>query len=118
MFPADVLQIEARLGVALPGDYRGFLIDYPIDAPDNLRRYDLFEDPATIVDETLAFRRYLTDDAERERYIVIGDLGCGDRVCLDQNSNAVLLWSHVDEEFAPLATCVADYYHLAVTEPT
>ncbi|MGC1273933.1 MAG: SMI1/KNR4 family protein [Planctomycetaceae bacterium] len=118
MPPADVLQIEARLGAALPDDYRAFLIDYPADAPDDLRRYGLFEGSAAIVDETLVFRRYLTDDATRERYVVIGDIGCGDRVCLDQSTNAVLLWSHVEEDFAPLANCVADYYRLAITEAT
>ncbi len=116
MRSSDVSQIEVRLGNSLPEDYRTFLTAYPADAPEELRRYNLFDDPAVIVEQTLMFRRYLTDETNGDRYIVIGDIGCGDRVCLDRESSAVVFWSHVDEDFLPLAGSVTDYYRLSVSE--
>ena len=116
MIPSDVLQIERCLGKNLPEDYRAFLIAYPTDAPADIRQFGLFDDPAAIVEQNFIFRRYLADDAACDRYIVIGDIGCGDRVCLDRESSTVFVWSHADEDFSPLATSVEDYYRIAVSE--
>lgn len=116
MNPADLQRIEHRLSTTLPEGYREFLLAYPAAAPEEVRRYDLFDDPATLVEETLIFRRYLGEDAAPERLVVIGDSGCGDRVCLDLATEEVLFWSHAEEEFVPIADSVEEYYS-AVAEP-
>ena len=110
MTPVDLRHLEEQLGVSLPASYREFLTAYPADASAEVRRYDLFDDPDIVADETLVFRRYLAEHATSERLVVIGDGGCGDKACLDLASGAVLFWSHVEEDFVPLADSTAEYY--------
>jgi len=112
MTVVDVERIESQLA-ALPADYREFLLRYPSDAPDDVRRCDLYDDPAEVVEQTLVFRRYLAEETPRG-LVVIGDGGCGDKVCLDLDSSAVLFWSHVEEDFVPLAESVGEYYAAVV----
>ena len=114
MTPSDVERIEERLATSLPGGYREFLLAYPDDAPEEVRRFDLFDEPGALVEETLVFRRYLGDEASPERLAVIGDSGCGDRVCLDLATAEVLFWSHAEESFVPLAASVEEYYAAVV----
>lgn len=115
MKPVDVQRIESALAAALPSEYRAFVLGYPSDAPDEVRRCDLYDDPAEVIDQTLVFRRYLAEESP-PGLVVIGDGGCGDKVCLDLESSAVLFWSHAEEEFAPVAGSVAEYY-ATVAEP-
>ena len=116
MNASDLQRIETQLAVELPAAYREFLLAYPEDAPQEVRRYDLFDDATAVVEETCVFRRYLVEEASPERLAVIGDCGCGDKVCLDLEDGTVLFWSHSEEEFAPLAESIGEYY-AALVEP-
>lgn len=111
MKPADVERIEAILAAPLPSGYREFVLGYPSDAQADVRRCDLFDDAAEVIGQTLVFRRHLVEDAPRA-LLVIGDGGCGDKVCLDLDSAAVLFWNHIDEDFVPVAGSVAEYYSM------
>ena len=115
MTTADLDRIEARLGLPLPPGYRAFLANYPADAPAEVRRYELFDAPAAVLDETAVFRRYLEAEDD-DRWLVIGDSGCGDRICLDLTTERVAFWSHDAESFEHLAESVEEYYRLAVAE--
>ena len=116
MNTSDVQRIESQLAAELPASYREFLLAYPEDAPAEVRRYDLFDDATAVMEETLVFRRYLVEEASPERLLVIGDSGCGDKVCLELETGAVLFWSHAEEDFAPIAESISEYY-AALVEP-
>lgn len=116
MIASEIERLERELGSPLPDGYREFLLAYPVEASTELRRYDLFDNADAVIEQTRLFRRYLTDDADPTQHLVIGDSGCGDRICLDVNSSEILFWSHIDEDFAPLADSIDEYYRIAAVE--
>ena len=113
---ASLTRLEDLLSIALPCRYRDFLCDYPDDTPYEVRTSDLFSDPHAIAEETRAFRESHGDGPDARRWLVIGTLGDGDRICLDLDTDRVVFWSRDEDHFEPIATDIRAYYRIAAAE--
>ena len=109
----DVDQIECRLAIRIPDDYRTCVTNYPDDLSEDARKYDLWDNPKAVIANTEGLRiRFLTSGKWPHTFLVIGSSGCGDYYYLDteQDRPPVGCWNHETERFAEVASSINDWY--------
>ena len=101
----DVDTIEKQLGITMPAEYRAFVRNPPAPFLKAFGGHELFMDPRIVVNTTGGRRSELIDVCMPHEYVVIGEPGNGDFICLDlsQEPAPVVEYDHERGEFRTVA---------------
>ena len=101
----DVNTIEGQLGVTMPGEYRAFVRNPPAPFLKAYGGHELFTDPRYVVNTTRRRRSELIDVRMPYEFVVIGEPGNGDFICLDLSREpaTVVEYDHERGKFRTVA---------------
>lgn len=101
----DVDTIEGQLGVTMPADYRVFVRSPPAPFLKAYGGHELFVDPRFVVNATRGRRSELIEVRMPYEFVVIGEPGNGDFICLDlsQEPATVVEYDHERGGFRTVA---------------
>jgi hypothetical protein len=112
MTDQDIDEIESRLGLEVPDDYREFATSYPVHLGKFAGQYELFDDCDRVIFHTLERRLRATDEQPwSDDHLVIGASGCGDAYYMDlgQKPSPVLFASRDAKVVQTAADSLADW---------
>jgi len=116
-------ELERKLSLAPPLEYRQFLGAFPDDLRAVLANCGaedyLFDNPHSVMMRTLACRRGPFYDTEfPDDYLCIGEDGFGNYYCLDTSRNpaAVMFFDHESDEFELKAGSITEWWPMLVAE--
>ena len=106
-------QIEARLAISLPPEYRQFAANYPADLDADIRAHDIYDRAETVISATERLRlRPIPEMPWSDSYVVIGDSGCGDWYFLDLDESPAPLkwWNHETAAIEQVAFSIREWH--------
>jgi hypothetical protein len=85
----DIKRIESATGLKLPQCYVEVVTNYPSELLDSdAQDYGLLDDPEVIIEENISVRKNgYFGEKWPERYLIIGQNGCGDYYVTTLNAN-------------------------------
>jgi hypothetical protein len=101
----DVDTIEGQLGVTMPAEYRAFVRNPPASFLKAYGGHELFTDARLVVNSTRGRRSELIEVRMPYEFVVIGEPGNGDFICLDlsQEPAPVVEFDHERSAFRTVA---------------